>query len=154
ARALSAPRTAGANMPTTEYSDAISSVSEIIEEARNGRMFILVDHEDRENEGDLIIPAQIATPDAVNFMATHGRGLMCRALPRERVVRVGLPLRSRTNQARHESACTVSIEAREGITTGSSAHARARTVAVATDPNSGPADIVTPGHGFPLRARE
>jgi 3,4-dihydroxy 2-butanone 4-phosphate synthase/GTP cyclohydrolase II len=141
-------------MQTTEYTAAISSVAEIIEEARNGRMFILVDHEDRENEGDLIIPAQMATPDAVNFMATHGRGLICLALTGERIDRLGLPLMSRTNQSRHETAFTVSIEAREGITTGISAHDRARTVAVAIDPASGPADIVTPGHVFPLRARE
>ena len=141
-------------MQKTEYTDAISSIAEIIDEARNGRMFILVDHEDRENEGDLVIPAQMATPNAVNFMATHGRGLICLAMPGERIDRLGLPLMSRTNQSRHETAFTVSIEAREGITTGISAHDRARTVAVAIDPESQPADIVTPGHVFPLRARE
>ncbi len=141
-------------MTTTEYTDAISSVAEIIDEARNGRMFILVDHEDRENEGDLVIPAQMATPNVVNFMATHGRGLICLALPGERIDRLGLPLMARTNQSRHETAFTVSIEARDGVTTGISAHDRARTIAVAIDPSSGPADIVTPGHVFPLRARE
>jgi len=137
-----------------DYTDAISSVAEIIEEARNGRMFILVDHEDRENEGDLVIPAQMATPDAVNFMATHGRGLICLAMEGEALDRLGLPMMASSNQSRHETAFTVSIEAREGVTTGISAHDRARTIAVAIDPASAPADIATPGHVFPLRARE
>jgi 3,4-dihydroxy 2-butanone 4-phosphate synthase/GTP cyclohydrolase II len=136
------------------YADAISTVEEIIEEARNGRMFILVDHEDRENEGDLVIPAQMATPDAINFMATHGRGLICLALSGERIDRLGLPLMAASNQSRHETAFTISIEAREGVTTGISAHDRARTVAVAIDPKSTGADLATPGHVFPLRARE
>jgi 3,4-dihydroxy 2-butanone 4-phosphate synthase/GTP cyclohydrolase II len=141
-------------MSATDYSDYISKVSEIIEEARNGRMFILVDHEDRENEGDLMIPAQMATPDAVNFMATHGRGLICLAMEAKRLDALGLPMMAPTNQSRHETAFTVSIEAREGVTTGISAHDRAHTIAVAIDPESGPADIATPGHVFPLRARE
>ncbi len=141
-------------MSESHYSDYISKVSEIIEEARNGRMFILVDHEDRENEGDLVIPAQMATPDAVNFMAIHGRGLICLAMEAERLDALGLPMMAPTNQSRHETAFTVSIEAREGVTTGISAHDRARTIAVAIDPHSGPADIATPGHVFPLRARE
>jgi 3,4-dihydroxy 2-butanone 4-phosphate synthase/GTP cyclohydrolase II len=141
-------------MTTDSYSDAISSVEEIIEDARNGRMFILVDHEDRENEGDLVIPAQMATPDAVNFMATHGRGLICLALTGDRIDALGLPLMAASNQSRHETAFTVSIEAREGVTTGISAHDRARSVAVAIDPGSGPQDIASPGHVFPLRARE
>jgi 3,4-dihydroxy 2-butanone 4-phosphate synthase/GTP cyclohydrolase II len=136
------------------YADAISSVEEIIEDARNGRMFILVDHEDRENEGDLVIPAQMCTPTAINFMATHGRGLICLALPGERLDALGLPLMAASNQSRHETAFTVSIEAREGVTTGISAHDRARTVAVAIDPRSGAQDIATPGHIFPLRARD
>ncbi len=136
------------------YKDAISSIEEIIEDARNGRMFILVDHEDRENEGDLVIPAQMATPDAVNFMATYGRGLICLALSSERLDALGLPLMAASNSSRHETAFTVSIEAREGVTTGISAHDRARTVAVAIDQASGPQDIATPGHVFPLRARE
>ncbi len=136
------------------YSDAISSVEEIIEDARNGRMFILIDHEDRENEGDLVIPAQMCTPDAINFMATHGRGLICLAMPGERLDALGLPLMAASNSSRHETAFTVSIEAREGVTTGISAHDRARTVAVAIDPRSGPQDIAAPGHVFPLRARE
>jgi len=111
------------------WQDAISSVEEIIEDARNGRMFILVDHEDRENEGDLVIPAQMATPDAINFMAKHGRGLICLTLPKDRIEALGLPLMASSNSSRHETAFTVSIEARDGVTTGISAHDRARTVA-------------------------
>jgi len=136
------------------YRDAISSVEEIIDDARNGRMFILVDHEDRENEGDLVIPAQMATPEAINFMATHGRGLICLAMPGARVDALGLPLMASQNSSRHETAFTVSIEAREGVTTGISAYDRARTVAVAIDPSKTAADIATPGHIFPLRARD
>ncbi|TCP62923.1 3,4-dihydroxy 2-butanone 4-phosphate synthase/GTP cyclohydrolase II [Rhodovulum bhavnagarense] len=141
-------------MSDEHYKDAISSIEEIIEDARNGRMFILVDHEDRENEGDLVIPAQMATPEAINFMATHGRGLICLSLPGERVDALGLPLMASTNSSRHETAFTVSIEAREGVTTGISAHDRARTVAVAIDAGKGAGDIATPGHIFPLRARD
>lgn len=133
---------------------ALASPEEIINEARNGRMFILVDDEDRENEGDLVIPAQMATPDAINFMATHGRGLICLALTKERVEHLGLDLMSRNNGTRHETAFTVSIEAREGVTTGISAADRARTISVAIDTSKGPDDIVTPGHVFPLVARE
>jgi 3,4-dihydroxy 2-butanone 4-phosphate synthase/GTP cyclohydrolase II len=129
-------------------------IEEIIEEARNGRMFILVDDEDRENEGDLVIPAQMATPSAVNFMATHGRGLICLTLTGERVDQLGLNLMSQHNGTRHETAFTVSIEAREGVTTGISAADRARTISVAIDGTKSRADIVTPGHVFPLRARE
>lgn len=136
-----------------DWSDAISPIEEIIEDARNGRMFILVDHEDRENEGDLVIPAQMATPDAINFMATHGRGLICLSLPGERIDALGLSLMSTNNSSRHETAFTISIEAREGVTTGISAHDRARTVSVAIDPARTEADIATPGHVFPLRAR-
>ncbi len=129
-------------------------IEEIIDEARNGRMYILVDDEDRENEGDLIIPAQMATPAAINFMATHGRGLICLTLGRERVEQLGLELMSRNNGTRHETAFTVSIEAREGVTTGISAGDRARTVSVAIDGSKGKEDIVTPGHIFPLAARD
>ena len=129
-------------------------IEEIIEEARNGRMFILVDDEDRENEGDLIIPAQMATPDAINFMATHGRGLICLAMTKARVDQLGLELMSRANGTRHETAFTVSIEAREGVTTGISAADRARTISVATDASKSADDIVTPGHVFPLIARD
>ena len=137
-----------------DYSDVISGIEEIIEDARNGRMFVLVDHEDRENEGDLVIPAQMATPDAINFMAKHGRGLICLAMPSARIEALGLPLMSPKNSSRHETAFTLSIEAREGVTTGISAHDRARTVSVAIDPSKGAADIATPGHVFPLRARD
>lgn len=136
------------------WREAISPIEEIIDDARNGRMFILVDHEDRENEGDLVIPAQMATPDAINFMARHGRGLICLALPGSRIDALGLSLMSTNNSSRHETAFTTSIEAREGVTTGISAHDRALTVSVAIDATKGAADIATPGHVFPLRARE
>jgi 3,4-dihydroxy 2-butanone 4-phosphate synthase/GTP cyclohydrolase II len=129
-------------------------IEQIIDEARNGRMFVLVDDEDRENEGDLVIPAQMATPDAINFMATHGRGLICLALSPERVEALGLQPMSRTNRSRMETAFTTSIEAREGVTTGISAADRARTISVAIDASKGPDDIVSPGHVFPLVARE
>ncbi len=131
-----------------------SPTHELIEEARNGRMFILVDDEDRENEGDLVIPASRATPAAVNFMATHGRGLICLALTPERVEQLKLPLMPRHNTSRHQTAFTVSIEAKEGISTGISAPDRAHTISVAIDPQRGPDDIVTPGHVFPLVARD
>ncbi len=136
------------------WRDAMSSIEEIIEDARNGRMFILVDHEDRENEGDLVIPAQMATPEAINFMATHGRGLICLTLTGERIEALGLPMMTSHNASRHDTPFTTSIEAREGVTTGISAHDRARTVAVAIDASKGAADIATPGHVFPLRARQ
>jgi 3,4-dihydroxy 2-butanone 4-phosphate synthase / GTP cyclohydrolase II len=138
----------------SDESPALVPIEEIIEEARNGRMFILVDDEDRENEGDLVIPAQMATPDAINFMATHGRGLICLTLTRARCEQLGLELMSRNNGTRHETAFTVSIEAREGVTTGISAGDRARTVAVAVDAAKTRDDIVTPGHVFPLIARD
>ncbi len=137
-----------------DYHDAISSIEEVIEDARNGRMFILVDHEDRENEGDLVIPAQMATPDAINFMATHGRGLICLSLTGQRCDALGLHLMSSQNASRHETNFTISIEAREGVSTGISVHDRARTIAVAIDSATSRADIATPGHVFPLRARE
>ncbi len=136
------------------FAEVKAAAEDIIEEARKGRMFILVDDEDRENEGDLVIPAQWATPDAINFMARHARGLICLALTRERVEQLGLPLMSQNNRTRHSTAFTVSIEAREGVTTGISAADRARTVSVAIDPSCGPQDIVTPGHVFPLVARD
>jgi len=129
-------------------------IEEIIDEARNGRMFILVDDEDRENEGDLVIPAQMATPSAINFMATHGRGLICLTLTSKRCDLLGLDAMSARNGTRHETAFTVSIEAREGVTTGISAGDRARTISVAIDGTKSRDDIVTPGHVFPLRARD
>ena len=134
--------------------DYITSAADIIEEARSGRMFILVDDEDRENEGDLVIPAQFATPDAINFMARHARGLICLAMTRHRVEQLGLPLMAQANGTRHQTAFTVSIEARDGVTTGISAHDRAHTVAVAINPEMGRDHITTPGHVFPLVARE
>ena len=142
------------NLATADLSRYLSSAEELIEEARNGRMFILVDDEDRENEGDLIVPAQFATPDAINFMARHARGLICLAMTRQRVEKLGLPLMSQQNGTRHQTAFTVSIEAREGVTTGISAADRAKTIAVAINPESGRDDITTPGHVFPLMARE
>ena len=136
------------------FGEVKAAAEDIIEEARRGRMFILVDDEDRENEGDLVIPAQCATPEAINFMAKHARGLICLALTRDRVEQLGLPLMAQNNGTRHQTAFTVSIEAREGVTTGISAADRARTVAVAIDRSCGPQDIVTPGHVFPLVARD
>jgi len=137
-----------------EGGTALASPEEIIDDARNGRMFILVDDEDRENEGDLVIPAQMATPDAINFMATHGRGLICLTLTKQRVDELGLDLMSRHNGTRHETAFTVSIEAREGVTTGISAADRARTISVAIDSSKTRDDIVSPGHVFPLVAKD
>jgi 3,4-dihydroxy 2-butanone 4-phosphate synthase / GTP cyclohydrolase II len=131
----------------------LSAIPEILEDMRNGRMVVLVDAEERENEGDLIIPAQMATPDAINFMAKHGRGLICLALTQARAHELGLEAMVRRNDSRNRTAFTQSIEAREGITTGISAHDRARTIATAIDPTKGANDIVSPGHVFPLVAR-
>jgi len=136
------------------FVEVVSPISDVIDEARNGRMVILVDDEAREDEGDLVIPAQMATPEAINFMAKHGRGLVCLAMTRERVEKLHLPLMSQANASRLQTAFTVSIEARDGVTTGISAPDRARTIAVAIDPTKGPEDIVTPGHIFPLVARD
>ncbi|MEI6158970.1 MAG: 3,4-dihydroxy-2-butanone-4-phosphate synthase [Roseococcus sp.] len=139
---------------TTTYHEFITPTEELLEEARRGRMFILVDDEDRENEGDLVIPAQFATPDAINFMARFARGLICLAMTRQRVEQLGLPLMAQSNGTRHQTAFTVSIEARDGVTTGISAADRSRTVAVAINPELSREHIVTPGHVFPLVARE
>jgi len=136
------------------YKEYLSPIEDVIEDARNGKMFILVDAEDRENEGDLVIPAQMCTPEAVNFMAKYGRGLICLTLTSDRAKQLNLQLMSSTNQSRHQTAFTVSIEAREGISTGISAHDRAHTVSVAIDPTKGATDIVSPGHVFPLVARD
>jgi 3,4-dihydroxy 2-butanone 4-phosphate synthase / GTP cyclohydrolase II len=138
----------------SEILEQLSSIDEILEDARQGRMFILVDAEDRENEGDLVIPAQMATPDAVNFMARFGRGLICLAITPDRADALHLELMGRSNQSRHTTAFTVSIEAKEGITTGISAYDRAKTIAVAINPEKDWRDIVSPGHIFPLVARE
>jgi 3,4-dihydroxy 2-butanone 4-phosphate synthase/GTP cyclohydrolase II len=132
----------------------LSPIDEILEDLRNGRMIILVDAEDRENEGDLVIAAQMATPDAINFMAKHGRGLICLSLTRQRADQLQLEYMSRQSEARKRTAFTVSIEAREGVATGISAHDRARTIATAIDPTKDYRDIVSPGHVFPLIARE
>ncbi len=133
--------------------DVLVGAEAIINEARNGRMFILVDDDDRENEGDLVIPAQMATPDAINFMARHGRGLICLALTKERAEALQLQPMASTNRSRNETAFTVSIEAAEGISTGISAADRARTIAVAIESANGPGTLVSPGHVFPLIAR-
>ncbi|MGC1495909.1 MAG: 3,4-dihydroxy-2-butanone-4-phosphate synthase [Sulfitobacter sp.] len=135
-------------------SGAISPIEDIIADARAGRMFILVDHEDRENEGDLVIPAEFADADAINFMAMHGRGLICLPMTSDRIDHLGLPMMAVNNSSRNETAFTVSIEAREGVSTGISAADRALTVAVAITEQAGAADIATPGHVFPLRARD
>ena len=145
------------DLPHVVYAEGkgfLSPIDEIIEDMRNGRMIILVDAEDRENEGDLVIPAQMATPDAINFMAKHGRGLVCLSLTRQRADQLRLEYMTRQNEARNRTAFTVSIEAREGIATGISAHDRARTIATAIDPTKGHEDVVSPGHVFPLIARE
>ncbi|MDE1174420.1 MAG: 3,4-dihydroxy-2-butanone-4-phosphate synthase [Parvibaculaceae bacterium] len=136
------------------YKEYLSSIEEVIEDARNGKMFILVDAEDRENEGDLVMPAQMCTPETINFMAKYGRGLICLALTGDRAQQLDLQFMTSNNQTRNQTAFTVSIEAREGITTGISAHDRAHTVSVAIDPTKGQNDIVSPGHVFPLVARD
>ncbi|MEQ1489318.1 MAG: 3,4-dihydroxy-2-butanone-4-phosphate synthase [Terricaulis sp.] len=140
--------------PLEELKRAISPIAEIIEEAREGRMFILIDEEDRENEGDLVIPAQFATPEKVNFMARYGRGLICLTLTPDRTEALGLDPMTPRNQTRMGTAFTVSIEAREGVSTGISAHDRALTIATAIDPTKDRRDIVSPGHVFPLTARD
>jgi len=132
----------------------LSPIEEIIEDAKAGKMFILIDDEDRENEGDFVIPAQTADAEAINFMAKYGRGLICLSLTKQRVNELGLGLMSQNNGTRHQTAFTVSIEAAEGVTTGISAADRAKTIAVAIDPQTTKSDIVTPGHVFPLVARD
>src|SRR5439155_25294075 len=142
-------REAGGAMSTSPF----STVEEAIEDIRDGKMVVVCDAEDRENEGDLTLAAQFATPDAINFMAKEGRGLICLALPPERCDELGLNLMAAKNESRFETAFTVAIEAREGVTTGISAHDRAHTIQVAIDPASGPNDVVQPGHIFPLKAK-
>lgn len=141
-------------LDSNDQRPVLVGIDEIIDEARNGRMYILVDDEDRENEGDLIIPAQMATPQAINFMAMHGRGLICLALTKDRVEHLGLQPMSRNNKESMQTAFTISIEAKEGVTTGISAADRARTISVAIDAAKGADDLVTPGHVFPLMARD
>ena len=132
----------------------LNTIEEALEDFKNGKVIIVVDDEDRENEGDLICAAEKISPENINFMATHGRGLICLTLTGDRCDALGLPLMASQNSSRHETAFTISIEAREGVTTGISAHDRARTVAVAIDAAKTDADIATPGHIFPLRARD
>ena len=130
----------------------ISPITEIIQDAKNGKMFILVDDENRENEGDLVIPAQMCNAQAVNFMAKYGRGLICLTLDENRVNELALPLMSLNNSSRYGTAFTVSIESREGVSTGISAADRAKTIEVAINPKKGKTDIISPGHIFPLKA--
>ena len=130
-----------------------STIEEAIEDIRDGKMVIVCDAEDRENEGDLTLAAQFATPDAINFMAKEGRGLICLALEPERCDALGLDLMAAKNESPFQTAFTVSIEAREGVTTGISAHDRARTIQAAIDPKATPNDLVQPGHIFPLKAK-
>ena len=139
---------------TNKLNNFLSSIEEIVDEARNGRMYVLVDNEDRENEGDLIIPAQMATPDAINFMATYGRGLICLSMTKNRIEELELTPMKKRNTGKLDTAFTVSIESAKDVTTGISAADRAKTIQVAIDKSSGPSDITTPGHVFPLMARD
>jgi 3,4-dihydroxy 2-butanone 4-phosphate synthase/GTP cyclohydrolase II len=134
--------------------NGLSTIEEVIADAKAGKLFILVDDEDRENEGDLCVIGEYAEADAINFMAKYGRGLICLALTRLRTEQLGLTMMERRNESRHETAFTISIEAREGVTTGISAADRALTIKTAIDPNCGERDITTPGHIFPLIARD
>ncbi|WP_028585209.1 bifunctional 3,4-dihydroxy-2-butanone-4-phosphate synthase/GTP cyclohydrolase II [Desulfogranum mediterraneum] len=133
---------------------AVSSIEEVVEDIKAGKMVILVDDEDRENEGDLCMAAEAVTPEAINFMATHGRGLICLAMSPEIIEQLGLPMMVPNNQSPYGTGFTISIEARTGVSTGISAADRARTIEAAVDPNAAPRDIISPGHIFPLRARE
>jgi len=139
---------------TTSGPNGLSKIDDVIADARAGKLFILVDDEDRENEGDLCVVGDFATADAINFMAKYGRGLICLALTRQRTEQLGLSMMERRNESRHETAFTVSIEARDGVTTGISAADRAHTIETAIDPACGERDITTPGHIFPLVARD
>jgi len=139
---------------TPSSRNGLSTIEEVIADAKAGKLFILVDDEDRENEGDLCVIGEHATADAINFMAKYGRGLICLALTRTRTEQLGLTMMERRNESRHETAFTISIEAREGVTTGISAADRALTIKTAINPNCGERDITTPGHIFPLIARD
>jgi len=134
--------------------DLMLTVPQAIEEFRRGKFVIITDDEDRENEGDLVIAAQFVTPEAVNFMAKYGRGLICTTLTEDRVAQLGLPMMTDNNSSHFGTPFTVSVEARTGVTTGISAADRSRTVQVLIDPESTPRDLVHPGHMFPLRARD
>ena len=141
-------------MDTAARSTAFAGIEEAIEDIRHGKLVVVVDAADRENEGDLTIAAQFATPEAITFMATHGRGLVCLCLTEERCDQLNLRPMTDHNETRYGTAFTISIEAREGVSTGISAHDRSRTIQVAIDPSKGPHDLVQPGHVFPLRARD
>src|SRR5204862_3903190 len=141
-----AGRASGGGGPVSPAKPPFSTIEEALEDVRAGKMVVVCDAEDRENEGDLTMAAQFATPEAINFMAKEGRGLICLALTPERCDELGLDLMAAKNESRFETAFTVTIEAREGVTTGISAHDRAHTIQVAIDPSSGPRDIVQPGH--------
>jgi 3,4-dihydroxy 2-butanone 4-phosphate synthase/GTP cyclohydrolase II len=147
-------RTIRINAMTPPSRNGLSTIGEVIADAKAGKLFILVDDEDRENEGDLCVIGEYATADTINFMAKYGRGLICLALTRIRTEQLGLTMMERRNESRHETAFTISIEAREGVTTGISAADRALTIKTAIDPNCGERDITTPGHIFPLIARD
>ena len=134
--------------------DPLKRVEVAIQDIRDGKIVIVIDDEDRENEGDLTMAADKVTPEAINFMATHGRGLICLSMTSERVEKLGLPMMAAHNQSPYQTAFTVSIEAREGVSTGISAADRAHTILVAIDPEKGGQDLVVPGHIFPLRARD
>jgi 3,4-dihydroxy 2-butanone 4-phosphate synthase/GTP cyclohydrolase II len=144
----------GAKAKSEDLHQFLSPIEEIVEDMRAGKMVILVDDENRENEGDLIVAAEKATPDVINFMARFGRGLVCLSMTRSRVEALGLPMMTRENRSGHGTAFTISIEAREGVTTGISAYDRSHTIATAIDPNKGRDDIVSPGHVFPLVAKD
>src|SRR5205085_4557550 len=143
----------GAAMSASRTAAPFATIERAIDEIRQGRMVVVVDDEDRENEGDLTVAAQFVTADAINFMAKEGRGLICLSLTPERCDELGLDLMAAKNESAFETAFTVSIEARDGVTTGISAPDRARTIQVAIDPESAPRDLVQPGHVFPLKAR-
>ncbi len=147
------PATAEAVMTDPTASMALNSIEEIIDDVRQGKMVILMDDEDRENEGDLIIPASMVRPEDINFMARYGRGLICLTLTRERCQQLRLPLMVNDNNERHSTNFTVTIEAAEGVTTGISAADRATTIRTAVAPKARPSDLVQPGHVFPLMAQ-
>src|SRR5207245_569660 len=140
-------------MTDSSTTTPFATIERAIEEIRQGKMVVVCDDEDRENEGDLTLAAQFATPEAINFMAKEGRGLICLSLTPERCDELGLDLMAAKNESAFETPFTVSVEAREGVTTGISAHDRAHTIQLAIDPRSQPQDLVQPGHVFPLKAR-
>lgn len=139
---------------TKKTKNAFSTVEEAIEDVRQGKLIVIVDDEDRENEGDLMVASDLVTPEAINFMAKYGRGLICLTLTEERTRELGLPMMVDDNQSRFGTPFTISIDAKQGVSTGISAADRSHTVKVAIDPKTRPDDMVAPGHIFPLRARD